>query len=46
MPPKIIIVKPDITEEERQKVFDGINQVLSEIAHACSRKIKSEKIAL
>jgi len=33
MPPIIIRIKPDISEEERQKRIAEINEVLTEIAH-------------
>jgi len=33
MPSTIKIIKPDITEEERQKRINEINEVLNEIAH-------------
>ena len=34
MPPKITIVEPDITEEERKKVIDEINDILTQIAYS------------
>lgn len=46
MPPTILIIKPDITEEERQKRICEINDVLTEIAHTCCcEKVEKEKIA-
>jgi len=40
VPPTIIIIKPNITEEERQKGIDRINDVLTEIAHEnCKSKV-------
>lgn len=38
MPPTITIVKPNITENERQKRIGEINDVLTEIAHDCFNK--------
>jgi len=34
MPPKIIIVTPDITEEERRKVIEEITDILTQIAYS------------
>lgn len=44
MPPIVIIVKPDITEEERQKRIAEINEVLTETAHS-KVYVELEKIA-
>lgn len=46
MPPTITIIKPNITDEERQKRIREINDVLTEIAHKyCCERLEKEKIA-
>jgi hypothetical protein len=46
MPPNITIVKPDITDEERQKRINEINDVITEIAHKyCCVQSDERKIA-